>query len=163
MKKLFPLCAALCVFTLLLAACAAAPSAPAPTAAPVPAYDKAELELSEYNGTEISSDVLISFQDEIPGAEEVTLTYQNQTGSDYHFTALQRLEARLDGDWYIVPDSQDFVTMQLLTLPGNSSVEDVFRLEGRYEPLPSGTYRILKDFSTQEGDTLTAAVEFTIE
>lgn len=155
MKKMSVL-TALALAAALLAGCASAAGSKAP------AYDKAQLERSEYNGAELTEDIRITIEGDAAGQEELPLQYSNLTEVDYNFTALQRLEVELDGDWYLVPDAQDFVTMQLYTLPAQTQVEDSFRFEGRYDPLPAGNYRILKTFSDPNGNSLTAAALFTV-
>ena len=169
MKKISVVIAALCV-TGLLAGCGstAAPAAtPEPTvsvpASTAPAYDKSELMLSEFNDTEVSTDVLLSSGEPITGQEEeITLSYQNNSDRDFTYTALQRLEVQLDGEWYMVPDAQDFVTMQLFTVPANGTVEQNFRFADRYEPLPIGQYRIVKSFVDRDGNNVLGALEFQV-
>lgn len=161
MKKITVLIAALCVIGLL---CGCGQTA-APEATPAPSYDKGELMLSEYSDAELSEDILIHFNGEgqITGQGEISLSYENTGDRDYTYTALQRLEVLIDGDWYMVPDAQNFVTMQLFTAPANSSVEQNFRFEDRYEPLLPGTFRILKSFSDPDGNQAIAWLEFVIE
>lgn len=156
MKKLSVLTVLLLV-TALLAACGSSSNS-------APAYDKAQLEPSSYAEDAFTQDIRISLASGTPGKDEsVTLQYTSLAGVDYTFTALQRLEVQLDGAWYVVPDAQDFVTLQLLTLPAGSQVEDNFRFEGRYEPLPAGDYRIVKDFSDPDGNGAAACCLFTID
>ena len=169
MKKNAIWIAAMCIMA-LLAGCSssAAPAAtpePTPEAAPAPSYDKAELMLSEFSGAELGSDVLIHLNAEgqISGQDEITLTYENITEQDFTYTALQRLEVLLDGEWYIVPDAQDFVTMQLFTVPAGSSVDDTFRFADRYEPLEPGSFRIVKNFVAYDGVNSISTLEFTVE
>lgn len=153
MKKMLVMLSVLCIAALVIG-CGSAASAPG--------FDKSELLLSEYSGAEISQDIRIEMDDSFSGQEEVTLTYTNLTDLDYTYTALQRLEVELDGEWYMVPDAQAFVTMQILTLPANASVEDSFRIEGRYDPLPGGTYRIVKCFVASDGTNVLAALTFKV-
>lgn len=154
MKKLSPILALVLVAALITACGSAAPG-----------YDKKDLMLSEYNEATASVDVLIHNDAEgnITGQHDITLRYENRTDRDYTYTALQRLEVQLDGDWYIVPDAQDFVTMQIFTVPAGSSVEQDFRFEERYETLLPGTYRILKSFGDYEGNQEISWLEFTIK
>ena len=176
MKKLLVLLFSLCAAALIIGCGSAAPApspeaapeleaAPEPEAAPAPSYDKAELVLSEYSDTAKSGDVLLHFDGEgaITGQGEIPLRYENNSDRDYTYTALQRLEVQLDGAWYMVPDAQNFVTMQIFTAPANSSVEQSFRFEDRYEPLLPGTFRILKSFTDYNGNQTVAWLEFTIE
>lgn len=154
-RKLIPLLS-LVLAAALLAACGGG-SAAAP-------FDAGALELSEYGEDGIVDDVVDIRLDGDPAkSEEVALTYANLTAQDFTYTAVQRLEVLLDGIWYVVPDKQDFVTMQLLTLPAGASVEDTFRLEGRYDPLPAGSYRIVKSFTNFDGLSTAAAVEFAVK
>lgn len=161
MKKISILIAVLCVIG-LLSGCG---QTAAPETSPAPSYDKSELMLSEYSGAELSQDILIHFNGEgqISGKGEISLSYENTGDRDYTYTALQRLEVLIDGDWYMVPDAQNFVTMQIFTAPADSSVEQDFRFEDRYEPLLPGTFRILKSFSDSDGNQAVAWLEFVIE
>ena len=65
--------------------------------------------------------------------EEVTLTIENLTDKDYTYDAGQRLEIWQDGHWCVIPDKQDFVTMQLFTLPGNATDEVTFSFVNHYD------------------------------
>ena len=161
MRKITVLIVALCVIG-LLAGCG---QTPAPETSPAPSYDKSELILSEYSDAELSGDVLIHYngEEQISGQGEISLSYENTGDRDYTYTALQRLEVLIDGEWYMVPDAQNFVTMQIFTAPANSSVEQDFRFEDRYEPLLPGTFRILKSFSDPDGNQAVAWLEFVIE
>ena len=156
MKKLSVLTALLLVMALLAACGSSSGSAPA--------YDKSQLEPSSYAEDAFTQDIQISLASGTPGRDEsVTLQYASLTDVTHTFTAVQRLEVQLDGAWYVVPDAQDFVTLQLLTLPAKSQVEDNFRFEGRYEPLPAGDYRIVKDFSDPDGNSAAACYLFTVD
>ena len=156
MKMMKPLSPVLALILVAAALCACGAPAPA-------GYDKTELVLSEYNGAEISPNIQIGIDGSVAGQEETTLTYTNLTDRAFTFTALQRLEVQLDGEWYIVPDAQNFVTMQIFTLPGNYSVDDNFRVEGRYEALPQGSFRIVKSFVDYDGNIEIAAAEFSVK
>ena len=168
MKKITTLLAVLCIIGLLAGCGAKAPAAtPEPTPDPTPtfSYNKSQRMPSDYSDAELSEDVLIHYDAEgaINGQGEISLRYENTSDKDYTYTALQRLEVLLDDGWYMVPDAQDFVTMQLFTVPANSSVEQDFRFEERYEPLLPGTFRILKSFTDADGNQAVAWLEFVIE
>ena len=94
--------------------------------------------------------------------EEVTLTIENLTDKDYTYDAGQRLEIWQDGHWCVIPDKQDFVTMQLFTLPGNATDEVTFNFVNHYDKLGDGRYRIVMNFSSMDGSTAIAAAEFGI-
>lgn len=155
MKKLISL------LSLILAAALLAGCGGGSSAAP---FDAGSLEPSAYGEDSLSGDVVdIQMTGDPVKDESLSLSYSNLTEQDFTFTVVQRLEVLLDGTWYVVPDKQAFVTMQLLTLPAGASVEDNFRLEGRYDPLPAGSYRIVKDFTSFDGANVSAAVEFTVK
>lgn len=156
MQKVMTVLSLLCAASLLLG-CGS-------SAASVPPYDKEQMELSEHTDSPVSDSVQIVLPEETSffQEEKITLRYVNYAEQDYTFTPVQRLEVLLDGAWYVVPDAQEFATLLLLTLPGGSEVEDTFHIEGRYEPLPQGQYRILKSFSDAEGNPLLAAADFEV-
>ena len=86
--------------------------------------------------------------------EAVTLTIENLTDKDYTYDAGQRLEIWQDGHWCVIPDKQDFVTMQLFTLPGNATDEVTFSFVNHYDKLGDGRYRIVMNFSSMDGSTV---------
>ena len=92
----------------------------------------------------------------------VQLTIENPTDKDYTYGAGQRLEIWQDGHWCVIPDKQDFVTMQLFTLPGNATDEVTFSFVNHYDKLGDGRYRIVMNFSGMDGSTAIAAAEFGI-
>ena len=62
----------------------------------------------------------------------------------------------------MIPDKQDFVTMQLFTLPANTTDELTFNFANHYDKLGDGRYRIVMNFSSMDGSTAIAAAEFGI-
>ena len=146
MKKLFTVIAALAVI-LSLAGCGGT-----------------KYEVSEYD-TAATNDlvqIFIKQRTVTDETEEAALTLENLTDKDYTYDAAQRLEIWQEGHWCVIPDKQDFVTMQLLTLPANTTDEVIFNFANHYDKLGDGRYRIVMNFSSVDGSTAIAAAEFGI-
>ena len=146
MKKLFTVIAALAVI-LSLAGCGGT-----------------KYEVSEYD-TAATNDlvqIFIKQRTVTDETEEAALTLENLTDNDYTYDAAQRLEIWQDGHWCVIPDKQDFVTLQLLTLPANTTDEVTFNFANHYDKLGDGRYRIVMNFSGMDGSTAIAAAEFGI-
>ena len=146
MKKLFTVIAALAVI-LSLAGCGGT-----------------KYEVSEYD-TAATNDlvqIFIKQRTVTDETEEAALTLENLTDKDYTYDAAQRLEIWQEGHWCVIPDKQDFVTMQLLTLPANTTDEVIFNFANHYDKLGDGRYRIVMNFSGMDGSTAIAAAEFSI-
>lgn len=121
-------------------------------------------EVSEYD-TAATNDlvqIFIKQRTVTDETEEAALTLENLTDKDYTYGAAQRLEIWQDGHWCVIPDKQDFVTMQLLTLPANATDEVTFNFVDHYDKLGDGRYRIVMNFSSMDGSTAIAAAEFGI-
>ena len=121
-------------------------------------------EVSEYD-TAATNDlvqIFIKQRTVTDETEEAALTLENLTDKDYTYGAAQRLEIWQDGHWCVIPDKQDFVTMQLLTLPANTTDEVTFNFANHYDKLGDGRYRIVMNFSGMDGSTAIAAAEFGI-
>ena len=121
-------------------------------------------EVSEYD-TAATNDlvqIFIKQRTVTDETEEAALTLENLTDKDYTYGAAQRLEIWQDGHWCVIPDKQDFVTMQLFTLPANATDEVTFNFANHYDKLGDGRYRIVMNFSSVDGSTAIAAAEFGI-
>ena len=94
--------------------------------------------------------------------EEVTLTIETSLTRIIPTTRVSGFEIWQDGHWCVIPDKQDFVTMQLFTLPGNATDEVTFSFVNHYDKLGDGRYRIVMNFSSMDGSTAIAAAEFGI-
>lgn len=93
----------------------------------------------------------------------ITYTISNQSEKDLSYGRDYSLQQEKDGKWYrIEPKSELAVTLELLWIPaGNTDTEEI-SWEDAYGKLPSGNYRILKNFSDNErGYYLTG--EFSID
>ena len=127
-------------------------------------FDAKELQLSEYAGLDINDRVQLFIKQRTvtDATSEVAIVLENISEADFSFDAVQRLEVMLDGQWYVIPDKSDTVTMQLFHLPAGSTEEASFVFAGHYDKLPQGSYRIVKLLVDAEGNTAVAAAEFNI-
>lgn len=126
--------------------------------------DAKDLQLSEYAQLDINDRVQLFIKQRTvtDTTGEIAIALENLSEADFTFDAVQRLEVLLDGQWYVVPDKSDAVTMQLFHLPAGSTEETSFFFGGHYDELGEGTYRIVKLLVDAEGNTAVAAAEFTI-
>ena len=127
-------------------------------------FDKKKLQLSEYDGVELSEDIMMYIKQKTvtDATEELALFFENLSDKEYTFDAAARLEVNIDGSWYLIAPKSDAMTMQLYHLPANGSEETGFNLAGNYDKLPEGSYRIVKLFVDAEGAQAVAAAEFAI-
>jgi len=127
-------------------------------------FDKKKLQLSEYDGVELSEDIMMYIKQKTvtDATEELALFFENLSDKEYTFDAAARLEVMLDGSWYLIAPKYDAMTMELYHLPANGSEEGSFIISGNYDKLPEGSYRIVKLFVDAEGAQAVAAAEFAI-
>lgn len=126
--------------------------------------NKKDLQLSELNGAVFNDRVQMfilqrTITDE---TESAAVQFQNLTEQDYSFDAGQRLEALLDGNWYVIPAKSEALTMALYHLPAGGTESGEILLAGSYDKLPEGSYRVVKTFVSPEGEQTLAAAEFVI-
>lgn len=123
-----------------------------------------ELLLSEFEDNEISRDIELDVRGEInEDSLSIPIRFKNELQQDCTYDAMRRLEARLGSKWYIVPDSAPAVSLGLYLLPAGSSRDSELLLSGHYGTLPEGSYRVIKQFSTDDGSIFTSAAEFSVE
>lgn len=151
MKKMIALISAIAIMA-ALTGCGAKD-----TAAP-------DLELSEFNDVEINDKVELYIKQRTitDETEQAALSIVNLTDKEYTFDAVQRLEVKHDGQWYVVPDNFGAAILSLYFLPAEGTEEFVFYFAEHYASLSQGEYRIVKQFTSDDGDTAIAAAEFRI-
>ncbi len=127
-------------------------------------FDPAELTESEFNDAELNSQVELYVKQKTvtTSTEEVALALVNLTEKDFSYDANQRLEVELDGKWYVVPNDQAGVVLAIYTLPAGGTETELFVFKDRYDSLPQGSYRIIKQFVDEEGEIALAAAQFRI-
>lgn len=136
----------------MLCACSAAKLAPA------------DLKESDYNGAVFNDKVQLFIKQRTvtDETEEVTLTMENISESDYTYDAVQRLELYDGEKWRVVPDKQEVATMAIYTLPAGGSEELTFNFSAHYDKLGEGRYRIVVPLVSAEGEQAYASAEFGI-
>ena len=128
------------------------------------APDKNKLTLSEYNDQVMNEQVRLFVKQKTVTAEtgQAAMALENLTEQDYTYDAVQRLEVKLDGDWYVMEDQQEGVILSIDTLPAGATEEYTFYFEGHYGKLPHGSYRIVKLLVDSDGGHALACAEFDI-
>lgn len=148
----------------LIAMIAAAAMLAAFSACGAEGFDKSKLTLSEYNGQVMNEQVRLFVKQRTvtDETEQATMALENLTELDYSYDAVQRLEVKLDGDWYVVPDKQEAVILSIDTLPAGATDEYTFFFAEHYDKLTHGSYRIVKQLVGSDGSIALAAAEFDI-
>lgn len=151
MKKL--VIAFICtVLMVLLCACGAAKLAPG------------DMKESEYSDSAVNDKVQLFIKQRTVTDEtdEISMTLENLTDTDYTYDAVQRLEIYDGSKWLIVPDKQEAVIMVLYTLTGGGTDEVTFNFSAHYDKLAEGRYRIAVPLVAADGSQTLAAAEFGI-
>jgi hypothetical protein len=98
--------------------------------------------------------------------EQLVLTLENHTGRTLEFGSWYGLEVLLDSHWYSINDMiNDNVniawTSILYILQNEETMGDTYYLQF-HQPLPAGTYRLVKSVNTEDGSEGYLAVEFEV-
>lgn len=143
-KVLFSLAA---VLLMLLAACGGA-------------LNKDDLDPSPYTGTDFTGEVtMTAARDAVsPKTSSLTLDIVNTTDTEFSYGAAYTLEVYLDDAWYVVPPKEDmaFIMIAYVLEPEGTAQTEV-SLADAYGELPAGRYRVIKTFSSEDGNTVAAA------
>ena len=123
--------------------------------------NKSDLKPSPYEESELSGGVAMSAASSVvgPDTEMINLRIINATDKELTFGADYTLETQLDGEWYVVPPKEEMsfiMIAYILEAHGTAQVEAA--LSGPYGKLPDGRYRVVKGFSSEDGNTAAAAV-----
>jgi len=105
-------------------------------------------ETSKYNETNQSNDVTLSLENEVVSAETkiLPLVYNNSSASSYTCGEIGTLERRIDDVWYVYPQLPNVAWNALAyEVSPNSYYELPFTLDGYYEQLQPGDYRLIKE------------------
>lgn len=102
-----------------------------------------------------------------PQKDRIILTLENHTGSTLQFGSMYSLEVQVDDNWYYIGDminsNVNIGWNTLLYILNNDDVtEDTYYLE-YHQPLPAGTYRLVKKVTTEDGMEGYLSVEFQVE
>lgn len=140
------------VLAVMLCACGAAKLAPS------------DMKESEYNGSAVNDKVQLFIQQRTvtDETEEVSMTLENLTDTDYTYDPVQRLEIYDGSKWLVVPDKQEAVVMMIYTLPGGGTDDVTFNFSAHYDKLTEGRYRIVIPLVAADGSQTLAAAEFGI-
>mgnify|MGYP002531484752 FL=1 len=124
----------------------------------------AQYKESEYSDAAVNDKVQLFIKQRTvtDETEEVTITLENLTDTDYTYDAAQRLEIYDGSKWRVVPDKQDAVVLIIYTLPASGSDEVSFYFTNHYDKLETGRYRIVVPLVAPDGSQALAAAEFSI-
>ncbi|WP_078427326.1 immunoglobulin-like domain-containing protein [Alkalihalobacterium alkalinitrilicum] len=120
----------------------------------IPSYVEIENFSVEMNATVVTSSTHV---------EEVLLEINNLGTDNVGFGEYYQIEKRQDDGWYKIPflDNVAFIDIGYFIHPGVSEEMKILTKNLDYH-FPTGQYRIIKDFWTDEGVPYTLAYEFNI-
>jgi hypothetical protein len=125
------------------------------------ALNKSNLESSPYGESDLSGGVAMSTASSVvgPDTEMISLRIINETDKELTFGADYTLETLMDGEWYVVPPKEEMSFIMIAyILEANGTAQAEVALSGAYGKLPDGRYRVVKGFSSEDGNTAAAAV-----
>ena len=105
-------------------------------------------ETSEYNEASQSEDVTLSIENEVVTSETkiLSLVYNNSSASSYTCGEIGTLERCIDNTWYEYPHLPNVAWNALAyEVSPNSLLKLPFSLDGYYEELQPGDYRLIKE------------------
>ena len=104
---------------------------------------------------ESGGEVMLQIAEGSVSAAGLTARIVNDTDADIHFGRDFMLEVQKEGTWeQVMPESEPFMTMDLLWAPAGASEKLELYWEPFYGKLPSGHYRIIKPVSSQRRQIL---------
>ncbi len=131
-------------------------------------WDPTYMTESSYTGAPLEDATLTMAEASIDTQkEQIILTLENHTGSTLQFGSMYSLEALVNNRWYYVGDmvnsNVNIAWNSLLyILEDDGSMGDTYYL--RYlQPLPAGTYRLVKKVTTVDGTEGYLSVEFEVK
>lgn len=132
------------------------------------AWDTTYMTESSFTGAPLKGASLNMAEDSIDSQkQQIILTIENQTGNTLQFGSMYSLEALVDNRWYYIGDmvnsNVNIAWNTLLYILNNDEV-----MEGTYyleylQPLPAGTYRLVKKVTTEDGIEGYLSAEFQVE
>jgi hypothetical protein len=102
-----------------------------------------------------------------PQKDRIILTLENHTGSTLQFGSMYSLEVQVDDNWYYIGDminSNVNIGWEsiLYMLQDEESMGDTYYLQ-YLQPLPAGTYRLVKSVTTETATEGYLSVEFEVK
>ncbi len=94
--------------------------------------------------------------------EQLTLAIVNESDKHYIFDYSQQLEVKNGEAYEPVPLTNEAVSTVILHIAAGETQEISFDLANHYAPLARGSYRIVKSFTDDEGNVVTAVCEFGV-
>jgi hypothetical protein len=99
--------------------------------------------------------------------EQITLTIENHTGSTLQFGSMYSLEVLVDNHWYYIGDMINSNVnigweMLLYILKNDEAIGDTYDLK-YLQPLPTGSYRLVKSVTAEDGTEGYLSAEFQVQ
>ncbi len=165
MKKILYVALAL-IMMLTTAACGAAQTSGSPVKTgqtlETPAGETQQPDKPAQNSEDIQMSV--KEQNVAGDVESVSLTIKNASEIEYSYGAMLTIEAEKNGTWEEVKPVADLMWIEIAYMikPGETN-ENSVTIKEHYGTLASGNYRIVKSFTSMDGNNLTAYGTFTVK
>ncbi len=164
MKKILYVTLAL-IMMLTTAACGAAQTTGSPVDSSQTLLPAGETQQPD-KPVQSSEDIQMSVKEQnVAGdVESVSLTIKNASELEYSYGAMLTIEAEKNGTWEEVKPVADLMWIEIAYIikPGETN-ENSVTIKEHYGTLASGNYRIVKSFTSMEGNNLTAYGTFTVK
>jgi hypothetical protein len=131
-------------------------------------WDTTYMMESLYSGAPLEDAALTMLEASIDTQKErLILTLENHTGSTLEFGSMYSLEVLVNNRWYSIIDMINSNinygwTSILYILKNDESMGDTYSLR-YHQPLPSGTYRLVKAVTAENGTQGYLSVEFQVD
>ncbi len=131
-------------------------------------WDTTYMTASNYTDAPLENAAMTMQESSIdPQKDRLILTLENHTGSTLQFGSMYSLEVLVDNRWYYVGDMINSNvnigwTSILFLLKNDETMGDTYYMQ-YLQPLPTGTYRLVKSVTTEAGSEGYLAVEFQVE
>lgn len=165
MKKI--LCVTLALIMMLTtAACGAAQTSGSPVGSAQTLELPADEPQSSQKPAQVSGDIQMTVKEQnVAGdVESVSLNIKNASDKEYSYGAMFTIEAEKNGGWEEVDPIADLMWIEIAYIikPGETN-ENTITIKEHYGTLASGNYRIVKAFTSTDGNNLTAYGTFTVK
>ena len=131
-------------------------------------WDTTYMTESSYTAAPLENATMTMLESSINKQQElIILTLENHTGSTLQFGSMYSLEVLVNDRWYYIGDMINTNvnigwTSILFMLEDDEAMGDTYHL--RYlQPLPTGTYRLIKSVTTEDGRESYLSTEFQVD
>ncbi|MDV3429645.1 MAG: hypothetical protein LIR50_22055 [Bacillota bacterium] len=124
------------------------------------------MQKSAYDASNQSKDVTLTIKEKVITSEtdSISLILSNISDKQYIFGEQPILEVKSDGAWQVVPYLKTAAWDDIAyILPPGKCRELKFSMKDNYGRLNKGSYRVIKELSSEKGENTFSAAEFEVK